>query len=175
MHSEKLRKLVDLKKGGTKYWISKRWWNGNLQLFSIILRKLLDWKKKLTSDPPNSPEYSTDVTCVHDKLIPQATNRRLVSNSAYQYLCDLFHDFQTLSEDEVECSICFEAVNESKAANIDKIEGAQEEKYQLKRIFDLKRKTVLFDSTTEPGYVLPKSKKITKFGKTTIFFYCRIP
>ncbi|KAJ3088653.1 hypothetical protein HK102_008254 [Quaeritorhiza haematococci] len=117
----------------TKYWISKRWFN--------------DWKKKApdlispdgTYPSPAHTDFSGDLRCEHGNLCLDTSHRRLISEEAYEYLRNLFPDFDTFTDKDGECFVCLEARSLEMEGTKEEREQAAFQKTELKRLFDARQ------------------------------------
>ncbi|TPX34008.1 hypothetical protein SmJEL517_g03247 [Synchytrium microbalum] len=129
-----IKDVIDAR-DGDRFWMSKRWY--------------FDWKKKFPkSNPdgthlaPDAPEYIGAFVCKHGGLAVEEKGRRLVSREAINYLQQLFPDFQTKEEADIECEYCMNELHALEVTTRDKRDTAEKQKTQLKKLADPNRKAI---------------------------------
>ncbi|KAI9144240.1 hypothetical protein BKA69DRAFT_1122491 [Paraphysoderma sedebokerense] len=119
---------------GRGYWISKSWWNE-------YRRKKLPTKDPSVPGqsivvPPTDPQYVSDICCQHGSLaLSISQTGRIVPPVFYDYLKELFPDFETFPESTPECGKCLNEETEFLESTKTARNQAEMERAELKSLY----------------------------------------
>ncbi|KAI0032221.1 cysteine proteinase [Vararia minispora EC-137] len=126
-----------------QYWLSKNWTK--------------DWRQAKPKmhiagqdDPgPSSGEFYRDVFCEHGNLVSSLVHRTRISPQAYHYLRTLFPGWSSIPDNAQACKTCIEAIELSRGERQAMKKRAEDEKVQLRKMFDhaLKGDIALLEDT----------------------------
>ncbi|KAF5389843.1 hypothetical protein D9757_003699 [Collybiopsis confluens] len=131
------------------YWISKAW------LKDWILQRPKMHVPSEDDPPPDHPDYQNDVLCEHGHLSLSTTARRCISEGAGQILTSLFPRWNPVPRNQETCPICEVEISERKANYAEHRKQAENEKAQLKHMYEYARDGEIFLLQNVPCALIP--------------------